>query len=132
MSEKLSNLRAVADKTETFSYMQRFTSDEIAEMKDQFAELSIKLGVINDEFKEIKDEFKERTKPLQKELGLLLSNIKQKSRAVTEECFVEFDHDINMAKYFSPTTGELVNQRPLMPNEMQMSIREMHTGTDGK
>lgn len=41
MSEKLSNLRAVADKTETFSYMQRFTSDEIAEMKDQIVLLDI-------------------------------------------------------------------------------------------
>jgi hypothetical protein len=113
----------MADKIEPFSYMKAFSENELETMKNELVKNSIFLKTEEDDFEVIRAEYKERIKPVKKETGSLIRSLHEKAQVVTEDCFVEYDHDTNTAKYFSPSTGDLVYTRPLYANEMQITIK---------
>jgi len=121
-------LKDSADRVEQFTYMKRFTPEEIAEKKTVLSEEMIKLREIENEFKEIKEAFKKRMDPLKKQVDVLLTDINYKARNITEECYVRLEYSENIAGYYN-ADGELIYTRPLEIAEQQKTI--MHAMREG-
>mgnify|MGYP001776492822 FL=1 len=131
--ERWTFLQDNADAVEKIGYTHRFTPEELAQKKEQLAEVSIKINDIETEKKEVMEEYKERLKPMNGEKQKLLENIKKGSEYVPEEeCVKILYHDEKMAGYYN-RLGELVYSRPIMPQEMQKTIFNINnrkTGTE--
>lgn len=67
------------------------------------------------------DEFKAALTPLKTEILELISKIKNKSEVIEEDCYKMIDHKAGLVGYYN-SVGELVESRPIYPNEKQTSI----------
>ena len=124
-------LKDNADAVEKIGYMHRFTPEELAQKKELLSEACIKINDIEAEKKEAMDEFKERLKPYNEEKSQLLHDIKNGSEYVDNaECVKILYHEEKMAGFYNKL-GELVYSRPIMPQEMQKTIFNLNTGTNG-
>ncbi len=121
-------LKDNCDKVEKKTYMRKFSSDELRYKKDLLADTSISISEIEDEKKELLVEIKQRLDPLLDTRKTLLTDIKHKAEEVKEECykFIEGD-DVG---YYN-AEGDLIEQRPAYPDEMQGTIFQIsRTGTE--
>jgi hypothetical protein len=124
------NVRTMADKFEEFSYSRKFNPEELRELKEELAGRSIKVKDLKNEAKQVAKQYKEEIKPLEDERSELIDKIKAKTEIVTENCAVMFDHELRVALYYSPSTGDEVYRRPLTGAEMQLSLKLPKTGTE--
>jgi hypothetical protein len=123
MKKKTDELKTSCDKVENFSYMKPFTLDEISEFKNELSTEMIKVDSIETELKDIKDEYKEKLDPLKKTVKVLLTNLRDKSRLVNEECYVNYEGEY--AVYYN-ADGEQIYKRPLESSERQRTIFQMN------
>lgn len=125
-------LRDNCDAIEKVGYTRTFSPDELTDRKEQLADTSIKINDIEEEFKEVKTDFKERLKPLEETKSKLLTELKNKSEYVTEDCYKFIDHDSRMVGFYN-TEGELVSSRQIMSKELQKNIfHPLKTGTENE
>lgn len=130
-SQRWNFLKDNADAVEKIGYMHRFTPEELAQKKELLSEACIKINDIEAEKKDAMDEFKERLKPYNAEKAQLLNDIKNGSEYIDNaECVKILYHEEKMAGFYNKL-GELVYSRPIMPQEMQKTIFNLNTGTNG-
>lgn len=129
--ERWKFLQDNADSVESIGYTHRFSPEELAQKKEQLAEVSIQISDIEEEKKEAMEDFKERLKEPNEEKKSLLENIKKGSEFRSdEECVKILYHEEKMAGFYNKL-GELVYSRPIMPQEMQRTIfLNSKTGTE--
>lgn len=109
-------------KVEQMGYLKRFSNEELSEIKTSLSELLIKLDDLESEKTELMKEFTEKLKPVKTELKEMLSCVKKRSMWVDDAtCFKFLDEDDRRA-YFYNEHGDLVDERPLRPEEYQRSI----------
>ena len=106
---------------ENFQYTKQFTPDEIVEMKDELSTVIINLSEMEEEKKQIVDELKEKMKPQKAKQTELLTNIKYKSRLVSEKVYLIPDFDRRMMDYVNGE-GEVVSSRRLTKEENQFRL----------
>ena len=131
LTERENFLRANADGIESLEYMKRFNPEQVTLLKNDLSDISIIINDVEIEKKETAKAFSDQLKPLKIEKKELLLNIKQKAELVNEKCYKFVDQDARMTGYYN-SEGELVNARPMNPNEMQATIYQMdrNTGTN--
>ena len=130
IEERKQFLRDNCDAAEPMGYMRRFTPDQIVEMKNELSEISIEINDVEDEKREMMTHFKARLDPLNDQRKNLLSNIKNNAVYVKETCYKFMDHSIRMVEYYN-ADGDLVSERPMMPQEMQKTVFQIdRTGTN--
>lgn len=112
-------LKNSCDKIEEFSYMKKFTTEELSELKTVLSELMINTDAIETELKEIKTEFKEKLDPLKDKIKEHLSWIRDKAKIIREECYINFEGEY--AIYYNGD-GEEVYKRPKEISERQNTI----------
>ena len=112
-------LKNSCDKIEEFSYMKKFSSEELSELKSDLSTIMIKFDVIETELKDIKDDYKEKLDPLKKSVKELLAWIRDKAKRVTEECYIMYEGEF--AVYYNGEAEE-VHRRPLEISEKQKTI----------
>lgn len=119
------------DAMEGIGYTRRFSPEELAQKKEELANVSIELDEIEQEKKDAMAAFKERMKPFDEDRKRLLEELKDKSEYVNETCYKFIDHDERMVGYYNKL-GELVSSRPIMPQEMQKTTFSINrnTGTE--
>ena len=118
------------DAIDKIGYTRRFEPEELDQRKNELAETSISISEIEEEKKAADSGFKLRRKPLDDRKAQLLSDLKNKSEYVTEDCYKFIDHDARMVGFYN-SEGELVSSRSIYPEEMQKTIfSAMRTGTD--
>ena len=122
-------LKSGADKIEKFSYMKKFTPEEIRDFKDQLSDLSIEKDSIDTEFDSIKKEFKSRLNPIKSDIKTILTYIRDKAKSVSEDCYIVYDYDTLMTNYYN-SEGDLVYSRPMEQSERQKTIFSINTGTN--
>jgi hypothetical protein len=112
-----------------YSYVKKFSSEKIEELKDELSEVSIEQDNKEEELKELSKGLKEEIKPLKEQKKRLLKNLREKSEMINETVFVLKD-DANYNVYNSE--GELLETRKLKPNEIQKTIFQQirKTGTN--
>jgi len=128
-AERIQLLQNNAERREEFSYSRPYTSAELENMKDDFAQKSIRLSEINDELEGIKEQFKSVMKPIKEETSKLLSGIKLKTAVVTESVFLLANQEDGTMEYRNEQ-GYLVHFRKLLPEERQLKLQIKQTGTE--
>jgi len=128
--ELIDNLEANADDAEDRTYYVPLSEEEIIELKDKFANLSIKLAKIEERKKMAMDEFKLEMAPLIEEKGIILNEIKMGAREEEGIVFKFVDYDQAMVGFYNQQ-GILVDSRPAMQDERrQLTISSARrTGT---
>lgn len=127
--ERVEFLESNSNAVEKKGYMKRFSPEEIEQMRIELADVSIKINDINEEKADAMKAFKETLKPLFESMNELLHNIKTKSVFVEEKCFKIVDLEAHRTGYYN-SEGYLVEERPSTPDEMQLNIFSIKTGTD--
>ncbi len=120
-----------ADKVEEVGYMKAFSPDEMETMKDRLSKIVIDINDIEEEKKAANEEFKLRKEPLETEKQELLANIKSKSEYVTEDCYKFCDQEEVLVGYYN-AKGELVDSRPMRPDERQKTIFQTISGRNNE
>lgn len=116
---------------EKMGYLHRYTPQETNEKRKELADVSITLRDLEDELSSIRESYKARMKPIQEEINAIIAKLKQGGDYVSGDCYKFIDESEGMVGIYSPE-GYLVENRPILPEERQMSIfRNLgQTGTD--
>lgn len=117
------------DLVEEIGYNRKFTPEEITDMKDHLSEVAIEINDIEIEKKEAMKTFKDQLSPLKTRKVALLKNIKLKSEWMKEPCYKFISQDERLVSYYN-SEGELVEFRSMRPEESQLTLRMVKTGTD--
>ncbi|MNE02795.1 hypothetical protein D3C80_952770 [compost metagenome] len=118
-------LRSIADGIDTDTYTKKLTEEELADRKDTLTDLTISVSMLEDELKEHSKEIKDTIKPKKAKSKQLMKEIKAKSVVITGKLYKIID-EVNGQVGFYESTGELVNQRRLRPDERQLTIRSIN------
>ncbi len=127
--QRIQFLEDNCSKVEEVGYTRRFTPDEITEMKDDLSKTVITVSDIEEEKKRVLDEFKERLKQPKEILKELIGKIRNKSEFVKERCYAFLDDETRTVGYYN-SEGELIETRPMRPEEMQTNMFHIKTGTN--
>ena len=120
----------LADKIENYSYMRKFTPEELQDKKEKLANSVIENKRLEAELKAYNQIYKEQMKPIKEKIDVLATHLKEKSELVTESCYVEFNRDLGYATIYN-TDGEQVGTRPMSIEEKeQLTISFKKTGTN--
>ena len=120
-NERIQLLEDNAYKTLEKSYQKPFEKEEIVIFKNSLSEVMIKMKEIEDDFKLIKEAHNLKMKPLKDNIRELLENIKYKCRSVNEIVYMFDYQDENIMAIYN-ADGDLIEQRPMLPEEKQMRI----------
>ena len=131
LDARKSFLKDNCDVVEEVGYMKPFSPEEVTEMKNELAEISIEINDIEEEKKSNAELFKIKLKPLLDNKAELLTGIKNQSEYTKEICYTFIDQDQKMVGSYN-SDGMLISQRPAMPKELQGTIHQMmrKTGTN--
>lgn len=120
-AERLQILRDSADKREKFTYPRALEAKEVVFLKDEFTKNAIALAKHDEARKEFLTDWKAEVKPLKLEMGAQMTRIRSKVEEITEDVFLISDQESELMGYYN-ADGLLVYQRPLMPEEKQLTL----------
>lgn len=126
---RISFLKDNCEKVEQKGYMKRFTSEQLAQMKEQLSEVAIKIDDVETEKKVVMDGFKEQLKPLNEERATILQGLRNKAEHVTELCYKFVDLENREVGYYNED-GDLIESRPAYADELQINMFQTKTGTN--
>lgn len=101
---------------------RHFTDEEREQMKTKIAELAVKRQEIEDEIARITKPLKENLKEVKEELSENATNRRLGFVEVTEDVYL-FDFQGEQMMGIYNKHGELVERRPLYPEERQTNVR---------
>lgn len=111
-----------------YTVTHKFTKDELAEMREEHSDVSIKLSEQQDELDAVKVDFKTKMAPAVKRVKQLLTDIKNKYTSRKETVYLFADQKEGMMSVYD-IEGELVDYRRLLPEERQSNIFPIHQQT---
>lgn len=111
------------DKSEG-PYTRNLTEDELTIVKDNLAEISIKIAELEKERKRIMDEMRSSIKDKKEELATFIDNVKFKTEHL-EGVLWWVDDPETKTMYFFDDQGICVDSRPLLASEKQTKIRNL-------
>lgn len=125
----MDNLEGIAYDLSEQSYTKNLTEEELAERKDQYSEIGIKLSEIATKKKEAMERFKAEEKEPAIIAKDLLESIKYKSEQNYGKLYLVDDQEEGMM-YFFDTFGVCVDARPLTKQERQQKLKSLKTGSN--
>lgn len=129
--ERLQILKDSADKRENFTYPRALLAEEVTHLKDEFTKNAITMARHDEKRKEFLTDWKADVKPLKLEMTEQMVRIRSKVEEITEEVYLISDQPLETMGYYN-ASGDLVYERPLMPEEKQLSLVDKSniTGTN--
>lgn len=127
--EVVQNLEGVAYDLSEESYTKNLTEEELAERKDKYSEIGVKLSDLAAKKKEAVESFTAQEKEPKIEAKILLEAIKYKSEQIHGTLYLVDDQEDGMMYYFD-ALGVCVNARPLTRTEKQTKLKSLKHGTD--
>ncbi|MCC8117261.1 MAG: hypothetical protein LIP09_00720 [Bacteroidales bacterium] len=118
MRERIQALSDNCASEEEKYFMREFTPEELAQYKEELANVAIDIAAIEEEWQAAKDSMKLRLKPLREQHAEMLGNIKRMQREVKETCYRFTDPETRETGYYN-ANGELIEQRQATANELQ-------------
>ncbi len=114
-------LRDSAQSVEDFAYPRSLDPDELAHLKDKYSQQAIKLSKATEAKKEFTDNWNVEMKPVKTEMAAIMSKLRTKIEEINEPVYLIPDFDVSKMGYYN-AAGNLVYERPLMPDEKQFSL----------
>jgi hypothetical protein len=132
LAERARFLSYNCDKVEEKGYTKYFTKEEMQELKDRLANLSVRVEEVEGEKKALESHFKPLLKDLNGQLRETVSDIRAKAKYVREQCYKFVDCEGREVGYYN-ADGDLVESRPATADELQLTIfpSGLKTGTNG-
>jgi len=124
-------LPANADSVAEDFYSVTLTKDQVIVSKDELASSSIEFQRMELAEKERRKAYKEEVDPVKIEKERLITEIKTGTRETYGKIYKMSDQEENTVGFYSEE-GNLLNERPLLPEEKQIKMNIANTGTDGK
>jgi hypothetical protein len=121
--ERLEQLKAVAEKTEVFTYPRELSMGELEELKNELSQNCITIDAEDEKKKEMMENYKAAVNPLKQQNRKILQMVRTGSEEVTDSVFLLKDLELEKMGYYNKE-GVLVFERRLRPDEMQYSIQE--------
>lgn len=118
---RLQTLRDNAERTEVLTYAKELDQAEMANMKDELTDTSIKLARLEEKRQEFMTIHKAEVKPLKEIHNFLLNTIRNGAEEVEEEVYLLADQENGQMMYYN-SDGMLIKSRPLMKEERQFRI----------
>lgn len=120
-AKRMEALRDSAEKIETFTYPKALTTEEITKIREDYTQNAIKKAKLDEAKKDFMDNYKTEAKPIANEMKEQMQMIRNKVKEITEQVYHIADQEEGMMGYYNER-GELVYQRPLMPEEKQLRL----------
>lgn len=118
------------DAIEDLGYTKMISEEELALLKDELVQLSIRLSELEEEKRAGNEEWNKQIKELKIVMSTAIERLKTKSEYVTEECYKFVDNEAKEVGYYN-AEGDLVWERPARADELQQTIFQIgRTGTD--
>lgn len=121
--QRIQMLEDNASQVTKGKYTRRLTPAEKNIKRKRVCELDIELNDIEEELKAVREDFKERKTPLINEKSELLSDIKNGGVYVEGNLYKIVDRESKEVGYYNDE-GELVEQRKMTKEDLQLSINE--------
>ena len=118
-----------ADSVKEDHYSLTLTKDQIIVSKDDLAKISIEVKRLEVAEKERRSDHKAEIDPKKEEKDRLINEIKTGTREKYGKIYLLSDHAENKMAFYSEE-GNLLNERPLLPEERQLKMRIDKTGTN--
>ncbi len=115
------NLLSMCDHTEVMVFNRNLTDEELVKSEKEFVQGSIQYAKLQDDFDKVKEDFKGKMKPVEQLQKERLKVLKNKSVSTEGQVFLVADQDDKVMRYYDET-GSLIQSRPLMQSERQLSI----------
>jgi len=103
------------------TYLIPIDEPELSVIKDELSQASVKKAYIDEEIKIVKEEFKSRLEPLNEIISSSIDSLKSRSKKVTGKVYSLPDFE-NKMMHAVDSKGNVLNSRPLKPEERQMMI----------
>lgn len=123
--KRIEFLESNCDKVVEKGYMKQYSPEELLELKDNLADMTIEINDIEEKKKEMTAEFNDQLKPLKEDQKTLLANIKNKAEFVQENCYMIVDRENRMVGFYN-SNGDLIESRGAFSNELQGTIFQMN------
>jgi len=124
-SERLQLLRENAASVENQSVKVMFSEEELADMKHNLSDVSIKENELKEELKEISKDLKGKIKSEREMIKGLLTYLKNKYIMQTQEVYLMDDQDAGLMLTYN-AEGMLIESRKLRPSEKQTRIKTLN------
>ena len=125
LNERLSLLRANADKVELMTYAKRLEADQLNQIKESLVDLNVNLSALVEDKKEYVKSANAEIKPIKKEMARIISLINSQTEQVEEECYKFIDQEEGMVAWYNEQ-GDLITSRRIYPNERQLQIKAVN------
>ena len=110
-----------ADGVEEMDYHKSYESEELEQMKTEFANKHIRIAALEDQITEFKEEINKELKPLKEEVKNLREDLKSKGRTVHEKVYRFLDEGERMVGFYN-SEGILISSRPARRDELQKTV----------
>ena len=120
-----SRVRFLMDSSEGVeekTFVRAMDEAELTAQRISLQEIVDTICRVEDEAKEVKKQYSDQLKSLNKQKREILRNLKQGGVEVTEATYKLVEREENAVGYYSKT-GQLIYQRPIMPEEKQIAMR---------
>lgn len=108
-------------RTEIVDYSRTLSDDETVAEQNSYTREAMGLEALEAEFKQVQASFRSRIKAIKDVMTQSLKVISTGKRQLNGKLFLFPDHQSNEMRYFD-VYGELVNKRPLIPQERQTKL----------
>lgn len=106
---------------EGYTFFEQFNTDQLDEIKEEIAKLSIELDDVKTEKAEAIKKFNDRMKNINEPLQKLLEKFRDKGEHKTVTAYLVDNQDEGIMEYFTED-GVLLHTRPLRLSERQMRL----------
>lgn len=122
--KRIEMLDANCDEVLNTRYLKKFTSSQLNEERRRYSDIGIKINEIEKEMADVISDFKERLKPLKKDCSIILDNLKQRGEYINGKMYKIIDREEKVVAFYDET-GMLIEERGLLPNEIQRTTFEL-------
>lgn len=112
-----------ATTSERQTYQIPMNEEELIVTKDELAQTSIQKAYLDEEIRQAKEGFKARMEPLTEKIAESIAQLKTRQREITGTVYQIADFD-NKMMHFVDSMGNVLNSRPLKPEERQYRINQ--------
>lgn len=119
--ERRTVLNDSCHSVEEFSYLKEFSPEEIVVKKDEAITRTDELLKLNKKIADANSVFNAQIKEVKTMQARLIGEVKTGREEVTEDVYLMADQENSVMQYVNDN-GTIVYERPLLPNEKQLSL----------
>jgi hypothetical protein len=119
----MDNIKEIAVGVDERIIRKQLSDDELTEIKDEIASLSVKIQKLEEDKKALLEEYSGSIKPLRLELAQLVKKARSGYVESIYTCYLVPNHIDGIMSYYSEE-GEVLEERPLTREERQLTIND--------